>query len=147
MRKALAGPNRSRASRERGRRCTRLREKLCCSMLFFFDWYKVSQSGRKLFQEKDGYFVFLPVFSVTYYIVFAVPLCRCAVPCCAFFFLLHTAYFISIKKKKNAPPGVCMYMRQPPVMRSICGFQAVSPEGWQRDSWHFEGACYQLQSK
>ena len=52
------------------------REALRFVFILVFDRCKVFQSGRKLLQERHGDFFFFRIFSVSFYIVFAVLLCR-----------------------------------------------------------------------
>ena len=56
---------------------------------FFFDrsvqGVPIRQKIIKLFQEKDGDIFFPPIFSVSFYFVFTVLLCRCGVLCFLFY--------------------------------------------------------------
>ena len=124
--KALPEPNRWRAGRERGGRRMGLREKLCFSFFFFFDWCKAFQSGRTLLLER-GRFFFLSGISVSFSLFLR---CWYAVLC-----FLFRRY--SISNEGNKYPALGMYVR------TACGVRVIFLDGaWS--SWHLQIACLHL---
>ena len=86
----------------RGRR-TRLREKLCCSFFFLLvTGARCSNQAEKYYMRR-GFSSFFPIFSVSFFIVFSVLLCRA---------VLSLSYIQQAYQKKiSTLPGVRTYVR------------------------------------